>query len=133
LRANKKLWVERIKGDVVMNVGSRKAGLLLLTVVVIAGVISTQAFAASQTFTGTVGDAMCGAKHVMPGDDASCTRACISKGSKYALLDGDKVYLLDVTDKALLDALDKRAGLKVTIIGTKKDNTITVTSVKAAK
>lgn len=110
-----------------------KVIFFLLNVFIIVGVISVQAFAASQTFTGTVGDAMCGAQHVMPGDEASCTRGCISKGSKYALLVGEKVYILDTTDQALLAALDKRAGQKVTITGSEKDKTITVTSVKAAR
>ena len=37
----------------------------------------TQLFAAdgSQTLTGKVSDAMCGAKHAMAGKDADCTRA----------------------------------------------------------
>ena len=116
-----------------MNVSGRTMGVLFLNVVLISGAISIRAFAASRTFTGTVGDAMCGAKHVMPGDDASCTKGCISKGSKYALLVGDKVYVLDIADKTLLDTLEKRSGSKVTITGTEKDNTITVTSVKAAR
>lgn len=115
-----------------MNVNVRKARLVLLAAVIIAGVISATALAASQTFTGMVGDAMCGAQHVMPGNDASCTRGCTSKGSKYALLVGDKVYSLDVTDQALLATLDKRAGEKVVVTGTRKENTITVTSVRAA-
>ena len=116
-----------------MNVSGRKMGLLCLNIVLIAGGISIRAFAASQTFTGVVGDAMCGAKHVMPGDDASCTKKCISKGSKYALLVGDKVYALDIADSVLLNTLEKRAGAKVTLIGTEKNDTITVTSVKAAR
>jgi len=45
---------------------------------------------------------MCGAKHQMPGDDAGCTRACVSKGSKYALVVGDKVYTLETNDKTAL-------------------------------
>lgn len=116
-----------------MRASSRKAGLFLLTFVTIAGLMSSAAFAASQTFTGTVGDAMCGAKHVMPGNDASCTRGCTSKGSKYALLVGDKAYLLDVTDQGLLATLDKRAGEKVIVTGTKKDNTIAVTSIRTVR
>lgn len=116
-----------------MNVCVRNVVLFLLSVVLIGGVIAVPTYAASQTFTGTVGDAMCGAKHVMPGNDASCTHGCISKGSKYALLVGDKVYVLDTTDKALLDTLDKRSGEKITITGTENGNTITVTSVKTAK
>ena len=111
----------------------RRIGLFLLSTVVIAGVILVPAFAVSQNFTGTIGDAMCGPKHVMSGDSTACTRACISKGSKYALVIGDKMYTLDTTDKALLATFDNRAGEKVTVTGTKKDNTITVTAVKAAR
>jgi hypothetical protein len=69
----------------------------------------------------------------MPGDDAGCTRACVSKGSKYALVVGDKVYTLDTNDKDALATLDKQAGAKVTVIGTDKDNTITVKAVTAAR
>jgi hypothetical protein len=91
------------------------------------------AFAAKGSFTGTVSDSMCGAKHAMPGNDAACTRACVAKGSKYALVVGDKVYTLETSDKAALARLDKDAGAKVTVTGTEKDNTITVSSVKAAQ
>jgi hypothetical protein len=93
---------------------------------------SSISFAAGKAFTGVVSDAMCGAKHMMAGDDASCTRECVSKGSKYSLVVGDKVYTLDTTDKAALATLDKQAGAKVVVTGTEKDNTITVSSVKAA-
>ncbi len=116
-----------------MNARVRKVGFLLLNLIVISGLVASSAFAAkAKTFTGTVSDSMCGAKHAMPGDDAACTRACVSKGSKYALVMGDKVYLLDTSDKAALATLDKRAGAKVTVTGTEKDNTITVTGVTAA-
>jgi len=89
--------------------------------------------AKSLSYTGTVSDSMCGAKHEMPGDPASCTRACVSKGSKYALVVGDKVYTLDTSDAAALATLDKQAGAKVTVTGTEKDGTIAVRSVKAAQ
>jgi hypothetical protein len=125
------MGVDQKRGDFGMNVSGRTIGLFLLTLVVIARVISGPAFAATQTYTGIVGDAMCGAEHVMPGDAAACTRECISKGSKYALLVGDKVYVLDTMDKTLLATLDKWSGRKVTVSGTEKGNTITVTSVKA--
>ena len=62
-----------------MNVSGRNLGVFFLIVVGIAG-IAVHAFAAGQAFTGTVGDVMCGAKHVMPGDAAACTRGCTSKG-----------------------------------------------------
>ena len=89
--------------------------------------------ASPKSFTGTVSDAMCGAKHEMPGAPAECTRACVSKGSKYALVVGEKVYTLETSDKSALATLDKQAGEKATVTGTEKDNTITVSSVKAAQ
>lgn len=95
--------------------------------------LASSALAKTASFTGTVSDSMCGAKHAMPGDDAGCTRACVSKGSKYALVVGDKVYTLETSDKSALATLDKQAGAKVTVMGTEKDNNITVTSVKAAQ
>ena len=113
-----------------MIVRNRNAGILLLSLLMIVGLAVSSAFGAGKTYTGTVSDAMCGAKH-MGGSPAECTRACVSKGSKYALVVGDKVYVLDTSDKAALATLDKQAGAKATITGTEKDNTITVTSVKA--
>jgi hypothetical protein len=94
----------------------------------------TAAFAAKpQTFTGTVTDAMCGATHMMEGDPASCLRSCVNKGSKYALVVGDKVYTLDSSSPANLDALAKLAAQKATITGTVDGETIAVSSVSAAK
>lgn len=116
-----------------MKFRTTRFGFTLLTLALGIGLTVSTAFAAKgKSFTGTVSDSMCGAKHAMPGDDAGCTRACVSKGSKYALVVGDKVYTLDTTDKAALDTLDKKAGSKVTVTGTEKDNTIAVSSVKAA-
>ena len=104
--------------------------ILLTTVAGLA--LGVSGFAAKAlTFTGTVSDSMCGATHM--GDPAQCTRGCVAKGSKYALVVGDKVYTLDTSDKKALDMLDKQAGAKVTVTGTEKDNTITVSSVKAAQ
>ncbi|MGA8493347.1 MAG: hypothetical protein WB711_23200 [Terriglobales bacterium] len=98
-----------------------------------AALIPTSFAAKAETFTGTVSDAMCGAKHMMEGDDAACLRACVQKGSKYALVVGSKVYILDVTDQATLDKLDKLAAAKATVKGTTDGDTIEVTSVTAAK
>lgn len=89
--------------------------------------------AKAQTFTGTVSDSMCGAKHMMEGDPAACLRACVQKGSKYALVVGDKVYTLDAKDKATLDKLDKLAAAKATVKGEVDGDTIEVSSVTAAK
>jgi len=91
------------------------------------------AFAAgrSQTLTGVVSDAMCGAKHAMPGNAAECTRGCIKHGSNYALVVGDKVYTLETSDKSALDQLDKLAGAKAKVTGDVSNTTITVKSVAA--
>jgi hypothetical protein len=110
-----------------------KLGFALLTLALASGLTASAFAAVGKAFTGTVSDAMCGAKHAMAGDDAGCTRTCVGKGSKYALVVGDKVYTLETSDKGALATLDKQAGAKVTVTGTEKDNTITVSSVKAAQ
>jgi hypothetical protein len=75
---------------------------------------------------------MCGAKHMMAGD-AACLRACVQKGSKYALVVGEKVYTLDTKDKAILDKLEKLGAGKATIKGQAEGDTIEVSSVTAAQ
>jgi hypothetical protein len=95
--------------------------------------ISAHAAPKAQTFTGEVSDSMCGAKHMMAGDKAGCTRACVQKGSSYALVVGDKVYTLDTKDKAALAQLDKLAGQNAKVKGTANGDTIAVSSVAAAK
>jgi len=86
----------------------------------------------SETFTGTVSDSMCGAKHMMDGD-AACARACVKKGSAYALVIGDKVYALHTEDKAALAELDKLAGEKAKVTGAASEDSIEVSKVAAAK
>lgn len=87
----------------------------------------------AQTYTGKVSDAMCGAHHMMEGSEADCARACISKGSKYALVDGEKVYILQSSDKAALASLDKLLGADAKITGTLDGNTIQVATVAPGK
>ena len=97
--------------------------------------IAAPAFGAGKTesLTGEVSDAMCGAKHMMEGSAADCTRECVRKGSKYALVVGDKVYTLDTSDRTALDELDKLAGEQAKISGTVDGDTIAVKSVMAGK
>ena len=95
--------------------------------------VSNPAMAAGkQKLTGEVGDAMCGTKH-MEGTPAECTRTCVSKGSKYALVVGDKIYVLNTSDKALLAVLDQQAGKKATVTGTVDGTNVDVSAVVAAK
>ena len=114
-----------------MNGRMRTRVVPALAVVLGVVVMVSSALAKDEAFTGVVGDAMCGLKH-MEGDDASCTRACVSHGSQYALIVGDKVYKLDTSDKAALATLDKQAGAKVTVKGALKGDTIAVSGVAAA-
>jgi len=116
-----------------MKLTFQKLGASLATLTLSASLASSAFAAKAQTFTGTVSDAMCGAKHMMEGDPAGCLRACVQKGSRYALVAGDKVYTLDVKDKATLDALDKLANQKAKVKGVVDGYTIEVKSVAAAK
>ena len=97
------------------------------TILVFAFTLALPALAADKetSLTGTVSDAMCGAKH--SGDAATCTRGCVKKGSKYALVVGEKVYTLDGGDADL----DKLAGQKATVKGTVDGDKVKVSSVKA--
>src|ERR1700674_2532331 len=117
-----------------MKSSAQRLGLWLVTLFLGAALTASSAWAAKdKTFTGTVSDSMCGAKHEMAGDDAGCTRACVSKGSKYALVVGDKVYTLETTDKTALQTLDKQAGAKATVTGTVNGDVLEVSSVSAQK
>lgn len=106
------------------------AGIVLLTFVL--GASSAPA-AKLQTFTGTVGDAVCGAKHDMEGDDRHCLRVCIQRGSKYDLVVGDKVYVLEIKDQSIVDAIDKLSDHPVKVKGIATGDTIEVESVAAAR
>jgi hypothetical protein len=89
--------------------------------------------AITQSFTGKVSDAMCGAKHSEGVDPATCVRACVKKGANYALVVGDKVYTLQTSNQANLDELDKLAWEQAKVTGTADGDVITVKSVTAAK
>jgi hypothetical protein len=108
-----------------------RVGTMRIAVVLLAALGFSIAFAAGkgQSFTGKVSDSMCGAKHMMEGDGAACLRACAGKGSKYALVVGDKVYTLDTSDKALLDKLNQLADKNAKVTGTASGDTITVSAV----
>ena len=100
----------------------------ILTMLVLVSTLALPVLAADkeQSLTGTVSDAMCGAKH--SGEAAACTKGCVKKGSAYALVVGDKVYTLKGGEKDL----DKLAGQQATVTGTVDGDKVTVTAVKAA-
>ncbi len=106
----------------------KKLASLLFTLALAAG----SASAKGKTFTGMVGDSLCGVEHSMPVSALECIRQCIGKGSNYSLIVGDKVYTLETDDKQILDTLGKQAAKKVRVTGTEQgNNVINVSSVKA--
>jgi hypothetical protein len=115
-----------------MNHSTWRFAAIVVVVFSAMAVLNVSAWAAgNQTFTGEVGDSMCGRKHMEDTPAAECTRACVSHGSKYALVVGDKIYTLDTSDKAALAMLDKQAGKTATVTGTLDGDTIEVKSVTA--
>ncbi len=89
--------------------------------------------AKDQTFTGEISDAMCGAEHMMKGSKAECARACVGRGSNYALVVGDKVYILESDNKSLLAKLNDLAGQKARITGKSDGSSIVVSAISAGK
>lgn len=114
-----------------MKANRISAAILGIQMLVALTVVPAVAAGKTQTLTGEVSDAMCGAKHEMPGNAASCTRGCVKHGSKYALVVGDTVYTLETSDKAALDMLDSLAGAKAKVTGEVDGTTVTVKSVAA--
>jgi hypothetical protein len=91
-------------------------------------------FAADKTWTGTISDNMCGAKH--PGGEhdgkkmteADCTKACVEgHGAKYVFVSDGKTYAIGNQDFADLKA---HAGHKVALSGEMKGDTITVSKIE---
>ncbi len=90
--------------------------------------------AAPETWTGHIGDSMCGAKHkpmgTMKMGDRECTEMCVKAGGKYVFITGGKVFqIADQKDKAL--AL--HAGHTVLLTGELKGDTITVSKIDMPK
>jgi hypothetical protein len=119
-----------------MRVGSVKWSVYAGGIVLAAALAASSAFGAKlQTYTGIVGDAVCGVKHTMDGDDVSCLRTCIQRGSKYDLVVGEKVFVLNLKDQSLAETLDKLASqqARAQVKGEENGGVIEVQSVAAAK
>jgi hypothetical protein len=121
----------RVKENVKKNVSRIATAILGMQMLIGLAAVPALAAGKSQTLTGEVSDAMCGAKHEMPGKAAECTRVCMKHGSQYALVVGDKVYTLTTSDKAALDKLNDLAGAKAKVTGEVDGTTIAVKSVAA--
>lgn len=81
----------------------------------------------SQTFSGVVTDERCGARHQPETDKSSaeCVKMCVDKGSRYALVNGDKTFLLENGT----GELGKLAGQRVNVVGSQDGDTIRVVAV----
>jgi len=84
--------------------------------------------AANMTLEGTVSDAKCGGKHMMK-DAVACTKACVGKGSDYALVVGEKVYTLKTSNDNEKAELAKLAGKMAKISGDVTGDTVMVKTV----
>ena len=84
----------------------------------------------AKTYVGSIGDSMCGAKHMMAGEsDKDCTLECVKGGSKYILIDpSGKIYQLSDQKKP-----EQFAGAKVKVTGTLSGDTIAVASIFASE
>ena len=103
---------------------TKKIGLLTLGLLLFACL----GWAADQSWTGTVSDEHCGAKHATASADAAaCVEKCVAGGAKYVLVSKGKVYQVDAQDK-----FKGMGGTSVKVSGTMSGDSITVTSVAAA-
>jgi hypothetical protein len=108
---------------------------MLAAVAIVLG-SAAAAFAADQTFTGTIGDSKCGPSHKAMTEhnkdltDRACTEACVKGGAKYIFSSGGKVYTLENQNDP---ALAMYAGERVTVTGEVRGNTIAASKISKAK
>lgn len=87
-------------------------------------IFAVSAFA--ESWTGTIADEKCGAKHVnASAADQACTKKCMDGGAAAVFVAGDKVYKIDNQD-----AIKGHEGHKVTITGKMTGDSIHVDDVK---
>ena len=92
------------------------------------------AFAAPQTWTGTISDSACGAKHMegehgMKVSNKDCTEMCVKKGATYVFVSDGKVLAIANQD---FKGLAQQAGAAVRLTGERKGDTVTVAKLEKA-
>jgi hypothetical protein len=101
----------------------------LSLVVSLGSLFAAAAFA--ETWSGTVSDSMCGAKHEgASASDAACVKKCIKGGASAVLVSDGKVYQIAMDSQSQVTPL---LGKKVTVMGKLDGDTIDITSAQAAK
>jgi len=99
----------------------KKVALLAFTFLV----FGSLSLAGAKTITGVVSDSHCGAKHATASEGAAhCVEHCVSGGASYVVVSNGKVYQVDAQDK-----FKGLGGKSVSVTGTVKGNSITVTDV----
>ncbi len=93
------------------------------------------AFAAPQTWTGTISDSTCGAKHMegehgMKVSDKDCTAMCVKKGATYVFVSEGKVLTIANQD---FKGLMEQAGAAVKLTGALNGDTVTITKLEKAR
>jgi hypothetical protein len=84
----------------------------------------------AESWTGTITDAACGAKHADASEASQkCAERCFAKSGAAVLVVGDKVVKID---KASNDKIKAHVGHKVKVTGKLADDAITVDSVEMA-
>jgi len=86
---------------------------------------------AEGTFSGEIGDKMCGLKHAMPGSAKECTLECVDQmKSKFVLVDKAHNKVYDLSDQTKPREF---AGQTVKVTGTLKGTVIQVASIEGVK
>jgi len=89
--------------------------------------------AADKTWTGTIGDSKCNAKHSkaehgsQTDSDHDCVNKCVDGGAKYVFVAGGKTYQIANQDFA---GLKDHAGHRVALSGEMKGDTVTVSKIE---
>jgi hypothetical protein len=88
---------------------------------------SAAAFA--DTWTGTISDANCAAKHADASEKSmACAKSCVKRGAAPVFVTGDKVLKISNPD-----AVADHVGMKVEVTGSVSGDTVTVEKVADSK
>jgi len=97
---------------------------------------ASPALAEEKTWTGTLSDAKCAAKHAKTehgggsADDSECVKKCVEGGGKYVFVAGAKTYQIANQDFA---TLKNHAGHQIALTGEMKGESITVSKIEMPK
>jgi hypothetical protein len=100
--------------------------------VLLAALTAMPALAAPQTWTGTISDSMCGAKHMdgehgMKISDKACTDMCVKKGANYVFVSDGKVLTIA---NPQFKGLAEQAGAVVKLTGERTSDTVTISKLE---